>query len=110
MKPPCKSNAGQIAHHQRRHVAGETRKAIALRVFFSVTNLDMAPNRGDTRMPLALWELYSGLRRLALQEEGQDLVEYSLTILLVVIAAVASAGGVASKILAMYSYINSKYP
>lgn len=65
---------------------------------------------GDICMPSALWKLYSGLRRLALQEEGQDLVEYSLTILLVVIAAVASAGGVASKILAMYSYINANYP
>jgi Flp pilus assembly pilin Flp len=61
-------------------------------------------------MPSALWKLYSGLRRLALQEDGQDLVEYSLTILLVVIAAVASAGGVASKIIAMYSYINANYP
>jgi Flp pilus assembly pilin Flp len=61
-------------------------------------------------MPYALWKLYSGLRRLALQEEGQDLVEYTLTIFLVAIAAVASVGGVAAKVLAMYSYINANYP
>jgi len=38
------------------------------------------------------------------------LVEYTLTIFLVAIAAVASVGGVASKILAMFSYINANYP
>jgi hypothetical protein len=79
---------------------------LALRVFFSVNDLDMAPNRGETRMPNALWKLYFGLRRLAMQEEGQDLVEYALTILLVAIAAVASANGMAVKVLAIYSYID----
>ena len=61
-------------------------------------------------MPSAFWKLYFRLRRLAMQEEGQDLVEYALTILLVSIMEVASAGGVAAKVLAMYSYINADYP
>jgi Flp pilus assembly pilin Flp len=61
---------------------------------------------GEARMPNVLWKLYFGLRRLALQEEGQDLVEYALTILLVAIAAVASANGMAVKVLAIYSYID----
>ena len=61
-------------------------------------------------MPSALWKLYFRFRRLETQEDGQDLVEYTLTIFLVAIAAVASVGGVASKILAMFSYINANYP
>ena len=61
-------------------------------------------------MPSALWKLYFRFRRLATQEDGQYLVEYTLTIFLVAIAAVASVGGVASKILAMFSYINANYP
>lgn len=81
-----------------------------MRVLFPANDTEIDPRRGDTFMPSALWKLYSGLRRLALQEEGQDLVEYALTILLVAIAAVASASGVAAKVLLMYSYINANYP
>jgi Flp pilus assembly pilin Flp len=57
-------------------------------------------------MPSALWKLYFRLRQLAVQEDGQDLVEYALTILLIAVAAVASANGMAVKVLAIYSYID----
>jgi pilus assembly protein Flp/PilA len=41
-------------------------------------------------MRLKLWMLYSGMQRLIVREEGQDLVEYALVLALIALATVAS--------------------
>jgi Flp pilus assembly pilin Flp len=61
-------------------------------------------------MRFAFLKLHSGLQKLLLQEEGQDLVEYALTILLVAIGAVACVGNLASQVLALYTDINTHFP
>jgi Flp pilus assembly pilin Flp len=61
-------------------------------------------------MRSALSKINSGLLRLLMQEEGQDLVEYALTVLLVAIAAVASVGNLASQVLSLYAYANLHFP
>jgi pilus assembly protein Flp/PilA len=41
-------------------------------------------------MQTTLWNLYSRLQTLILQEEGQDLIEYALVVALIAFAAVTS--------------------
>jgi Flp pilus assembly pilin Flp len=61
-------------------------------------------------MRYALWKIRFGLQSLILQEEGQDLVEYALLILLCVVAAVASVGGLANIVINYFHYINTQQP
>jgi len=61
-------------------------------------------------MRSTFWKLYSGLQILLMQEEGQDLVEYALTILLVAIGCVAAVGNLATQVVALYTYINAHFP
>jgi Flp pilus assembly pilin Flp len=58
----------------------------------------------------ALWKIRSGLQSLILQEEGQDLVEYALLLLLCVSALVASVGNIGTIVVNYFHYINSNYP
>jgi pilus assembly protein Flp/PilA len=55
-------------------------------------------------------KIYSGLQNLLMREEGQDLVEYALTVLLVAIGAVAAVGNLATQVLALFTYINTHFP
>jgi len=61
-------------------------------------------------MRFAFLKLYSGLQRFLVQEDGQDLVEYALAILMIAIAAVASVGNLASSVLSIYTYILNHFP
>ena len=61
-------------------------------------------------MWFALWKIRSGLQTLIQQEEGQDLVEYALSILLIAIAAVASVGNFAVALVHYYDYIVTSFP
>jgi pilus assembly protein Flp/PilA len=61
-------------------------------------------------MRSALWKIRSGLRSLILHEEGQDLVEYALVLLLISIAAVASLTSLATALVGYYSFINAHFP
>jgi len=54
-----------------------------------------------------LIKLYVKFQELKDREEGQDLVEYALVIVLVSIAAVASLGTLASKITGVFSAISA---
>lgn len=56
------------------------------------------------------WNIYFGLQRLLIQEEGQDLVEYALTMLLIVVGTVASVGVFATRLVNEFSYINTTFP
>ena len=53
----------------------------------------------------ALWKIRLGLQSLILDEEGQDLVEYALLILMCVLASVASVGTIATIVVNYYQYI-----
>ena len=64
---------------------------------------------GGICMQFVLWKLYFGLRTLAKQQEGQDLVEYGLIMMLISTGAFVCVGGVAGKIVNMYNYINTNY-
>jgi len=57
-----------------------------------------------------LWETSIRFIGKLQQEDGQDLVEYGLVLLLVVIALVASLQGTANPVVAIYNHINSLYP
>jgi len=61
-------------------------------------------------MRSVFWKIRSGLQSLILQEGGQDLVEYSLVLLLIAIALVVSVGSLATALVGYYSYINAHYP
>jgi Flp pilus assembly pilin Flp len=61
-------------------------------------------------MRFVLWEIYSGLQTLIQREEGQDLVEYALSILMIAIAAVASVGNFATALVNYYQHIISSFP
>jgi len=61
-------------------------------------------------MRFALWKFRSGLLNLIQQEEGQDLVEYALSIALIVIAAVVSVGNFATALVGYYQYILAHLP
>jgi pilus assembly protein Flp/PilA len=54
-----------------------------------------------------LIKLYVMFQELKDREEGQDLVEYALVIVLVSIAAVASLGTLAGKITGVFSAISA---
>jgi len=54
-----------------------------------------------------LIKLYVKFQELKDREEGQDLVEYALVIVLVSIAAVASLGTLAGKITGVFSTISA---
>jgi pilus assembly protein Flp/PilA len=51
--------------------------------------------------------LYVKFQELKNREEGQDLVEYALVIVLIAIAAVASLGALANKITGVFSTIGA---
>ena len=61
-------------------------------------------------MRSAFWKIRSGLQSLILQEGGQDLVEYSLLLLLVAITMVVSMGSLATALVALYTSINAHIP
>ncbi len=61
-------------------------------------------------MHYALWRIRIGLQSLLREEDGQDLVEYALLILLCVVAAVASVGSLANIVLNYFAYINTQQP
>jgi Flp pilus assembly pilin Flp len=61
-------------------------------------------------MWFALWKIRLALQSLIRQEDGQDLVEYAMIILLCVVVAVASVGGLANIILGYFHYINTQQP
>jgi Flp pilus assembly pilin Flp len=52
-----------------------------------------------------LSKIRSGLQRLIREEDGQDLVEYALIILVCVIATLASVGSFASVMITFWHYI-----
>jgi pilus assembly protein Flp/PilA len=53
-------------------------------------------------MQLKLWTLYSGMQRLTVREEGQDLIEYALVVALIAFAAVATMQALAVDINNVY--------
>jgi pilus assembly protein Flp/PilA len=53
-------------------------------------------------MQLKMWMLNSGMKRLIVKEEGQDLIEYALVVALIAFAAVASMQTVANDINAVF--------
>lgn len=59
---------------------------------------------GDS-MRYALWKIRFGLQSLIREEDGQDLVEYALLILICVLASVASVGSVATIVYSYFQYI-----
>jgi Flp pilus assembly pilin Flp len=61
-------------------------------------------------MRFAFLKLYSGLQRFLKQEEGQDLVEYALVILMLAIATVAASENLGASILNLYTYIDNHFP
>jgi pilus assembly protein Flp/PilA len=54
-----------------------------------------------------LLNLYVKFQELKNREEGQDLVEYALVVVLIAIAAVASLGVLAGKITGVFSTIGA---
>jgi Flp pilus assembly pilin Flp len=58
-------------------------------------------------MQSAFWKIYSGLQRLIPREEGQDLVEYSLVILLVAVGVVAAVGTFSADLDATINHITA---
>jgi pilus assembly protein Flp/PilA len=58
-------------------------------------------------MQTLLWKIRFKLHALVAHEEGQDLVEYALVIVLVSIASVASLGTLAHKITGVFSTIGA---
>ena len=61
-------------------------------------------------MRSALWKIRSRLQDLVLQEEGQDLVEYALVLMIVAIAAVAAVGNLSVIVVNYFHYINTNFP
>jgi Flp pilus assembly pilin Flp len=56
------------------------------------------------------WKIRSGLQSLTLREEGQDLVEYSLLLLMLAVALVATLGTLGKALAGYYSYIVAHFP
>lgn len=54
-----------------------------------------------------LLKLYIKLRNLAVQEDGQDLVEYALIIGLIAIGAVTALGALDNKIISTFNNIGN---
>jgi Flp pilus assembly pilin Flp len=61
-------------------------------------------------MRSAFWKIRSVLQNLIQEEEGQDLVEYSLLIALLVTSAVVSVGHFATALVNYYQYIITNFP
>ena len=58
-------------------------------------------------MQLRFWILYSGMQRLIMQEEGQDLIEYALVVSLIAFAATAGMNVLATDINTAFSNIGA---
>jgi Flp pilus assembly pilin Flp len=61
-------------------------------------------------MRSAFWKICSGLQNLILEEEGQDLVEYSLLIAVLVIATIAGVRSFSVALANYYQYIVTNWP
>ena len=69
-----------------------------------------APSKGVSgvwRLNAMLLKMYLKCQELMNREEGQDLVEYALVIALVSIAAVASLGALAAKVVEVFTTITA---
>jgi pilus assembly protein Flp/PilA len=58
-------------------------------------------------MQTTLWNLYSRLRNLFLQEEGQDLVEYAMVFAVIALATIASMQSVAGGVNSVFATIGA---
>lgn len=58
-------------------------------------------------MRFKLWTIYSGLQRLILREEGQDLIEYALVVSLIAFAATAGMTTLATDINTAFTNIGT---
>jgi pilus assembly protein Flp/PilA len=58
-------------------------------------------------MQTTLWNLYSRLRNLFLQEEGQDLVEYAMVFAVIALATIASMQSVAGGVNSVFANIGA---
>jgi pilus assembly protein Flp/PilA len=58
-------------------------------------------------MQLKLWILYSGMQRLIMNEEGQDLIEYALVVALIAFAATVGMGSLATSINSAFTAIGT---
>jgi pilus assembly protein Flp/PilA len=58
-------------------------------------------------MQLKLWMLYSGMQRLIVREEGQDLIEYALVVSLIAFAATAGMNVLATDINTAFTNIGT---
>jgi pilus assembly protein Flp/PilA len=58
-------------------------------------------------MRIKLWILYSGMQRLIMREEGQDLIEYALVVALIAFAATLGMQTLASDINAAFIAIGT---
>ena len=67
-------------------------------------------DREGTYMRSAFWKIRLGLQNLIQEEEGQDLVEYSLILAMLVIATVASMHSLANALANYYQYIVTNFP
>ena len=54
-----------------------------------------------------LWEIRLRLQSLLHEEDGQDLVEYGMIILLCVLVSVVSVGNLANIVVGYYQYIDT---
>jgi Flp pilus assembly pilin Flp len=90
--------------------AGELLKAIALDALLPKFDPDAGQLAWRIVMRFVLWKIRSGLQSLIQQEEGQDLVEYALVILLIAVALATALGNVGSALLGYYQYIVAKFP
>jgi len=59
-------------------------------------------------MKSKIWKLYAGVRALIQKEEGQDLIEYTLVVALIALAATAGMKEVATDINAAFTSIGGK--
>jgi pilus assembly protein Flp/PilA len=58
-------------------------------------------------MRLNLWILYSGMQRLIMREEGQDLIEYALVVALIAFAATVGMSSLATSINTAFTAIGT---
>jgi pilus assembly protein Flp/PilA len=66
--------------------------------------------QGDQTMSTQLLKQYLYLKTWLTAEEGQDLIEYSLIIALIVIAAIVGMSALGTKIAAIWGNIAGKLP
>jgi len=89
---------------------GRASQAVVLNAFFREVDEFGLTDQEGAFMQSALLKICSGLRRLIQEEDGQDLVEYGLLILLCVVTSVASVGGLATIVVNYYQFIVSSWP